>query len=192
MTDQPEGKFEELMRQVESGSDEAIRELLETYGSHILRAVRRRLSRHMRTQFDSTDFYQAVWASFFTNDRTPKFETEEDLVKFLSRVAGNKVIDECRKQFTRKRDPTRAHSMYDSEENLAPLASNNPTPSEVVSAKEKVERLVEGHPAFYRQIIEMRASGATFDEIGKELGMNEKTVRRVVKRLEAREARIDR
>jgi RNA polymerase sigma factor (sigma-70 family) len=188
MSDHQDGQFDSLMQRVENGSDEAIRELLETYGSHILRTIRRRLSRHIRSQFDSGDFYQAVWASFFTNDQMPKFATEEDLVTFLSRVAGNKVINECRKQLqTQKRDLTRERSLFDSAtEKVIPVAANCPTPSEVVVAKETVEQLVEGHPTVYRRILQLRTNGSTFEEIAGELGVNEKTVRRVVKRLEAR------
>lgn len=188
MSDHQDGQFNSLMRRVETGSDDAIRELLETYGSHILRTIRRRLSRHLRSQFDSIDFYQAVWASFFTNDQMPKFETEEDLVTFLNRVAGNKVIDECRKQLrTKKRDLTREHSFFNSDsDRILPVPANSPTPSEVFVAKERVELLVAGRPTIYRRILEMRTGGATFNEIANELDVNEKTVRRIIKRLEAR------
>ena len=187
MTDHQDGQFDSLMRRVETGSDEAVRELLDTYGSHILRTIRRRLSKQMRSQFDSCDFYQAVWASFFTNDQIPKFATEDDLVTFLSRVAGNKVIDECRKQLRQRRDVNRKQSLFDSHtEKILPVAGNGPTPSEVVVAKEKVELLVEGHPTVYRRVLQLRTNGSTFKEIAGELGVSEKTVRRVVKRLEAR------
>src|SRR5262245_48951943 len=60
-----QGRFRDLMRQVNEGSDDAIRELVQVYGPHILRVVRMRLSKHLRSKFDSADFVQSVWAAFF-------------------------------------------------------------------------------------------------------------------------------
>jgi len=179
MLDQQD-QFNSLMRRVEDGSDEAIRQLLETYGSHILRTIRRRLNRKMRSQFDSEDFYQAVWASFFTGESMRKFETEQDLVTFL-----NRVIDECRKQLATKRRQAPRHSLCDSEIQ-GNLQAKSPRPSQVVSAREQADVMLEGRPSIYRQILELRSGGATYGEIANDTGVSEKTVQRVLKRLEAR------
>lgn len=185
MSDDRNDQFSGLMQRVESGSDEAIRELLETYGSHILRTIRRRLNRQLRSQFDSYDFYQAVWASFFTHENRPKFQTEDDLIMFLSRVAGNKVIDECRRQLgTQKRDLRQECSLFDSQmQQDRPVKANVPTPSEVLVAREQIDKMTEGRPEHYRKILELRTSGATVQEISNETGIHKKTVHRVLKRL---------
>lgn len=185
MSDVRNDQFHVLMQQVESGSNDAIRVMMETYGSHILRTIRRRLNRHLRSQFDSCDFHQAVWASFFTHQSRPKFETEEDLVKFLHRVAGNKVIDECRRQLqTQKRDLRQEYSLFDSQtQQDRPIKANVPTPSEVLVAREQVDKMTEGQPEYYRRILELRTSGATVQEIASETGIHRRTVNRVLKRL---------
>ncbi|MCA9151905.1 MAG: hypothetical protein KDA92_21530, partial [Planctomycetales bacterium] len=54
--------FSHLLEQVRQGSDEAAWDLVETYGPHVLRTIRRTLSREIRGKFDSDDFAQAVWA----------------------------------------------------------------------------------------------------------------------------------
>src|SRR5947209_4816813 len=48
-------EFKNLMRRVQEGSEDAARELLDRYGEHILRVVRRKLSRQLRSKFDSVD-----------------------------------------------------------------------------------------------------------------------------------------
>ncbi|NOX55263.1 MAG: sigma-70 family RNA polymerase sigma factor, partial [Planctomycetes bacterium] len=86
-------EFAQLMQRVKAGSNQAARELLDRYGDHILRAIRRRLGRRMRSQFDSVDFLQATLASFCAHPSwLSRFDRPDALIKFLARVATNKVI----------------------------------------------------------------------------------------------------
>ncbi len=179
-------KFAFLMAGVRSGSEESVRELLDLYGDHIYRAVRRRLNQQMRSKFDSQDFVQAVWASFFANlPVITHFSRPESLVAFLARVASNKVIDECRRRMqTQKADVTRERSVEST--NASPrvsLATTEPSASEVAIANEQWGLLVKGQPPHYRRILELRAKGATNDEIADQLDLSEKTVRRVIRKL---------
>lgn len=182
-------EFASLMERLREGSDEAAHELLETYGSHIYRAVRRRLNQQLRSRFDSQDFVQAVWASFFANRAAvANFDDPASLTAFLSRIAANKVIEECRRRMTSKKDnvnlerPTDAFG-HPSDRNLP---SADPTASQVAIANEQWDRLVAGQPARYQRMLELRTQGATFEEIATTLGVNEKTVRRIVQKLSDR------
>jgi len=58
-------RFRRTLEEIASGSEEAVERFIAVYGPHIRRAVRRRLSDHMRSKFDSIDFEQMVWASVF-------------------------------------------------------------------------------------------------------------------------------
>src|SRR5438093_3787651 len=60
-----QGEFTALMERVRRGSNGAAEELVARYGAHILRVVRAKLSKKLRPKFDSADFVQSVWASFF-------------------------------------------------------------------------------------------------------------------------------
>src|SRR5260370_21457217 len=96
----PEDDFRQLMTRVRAGSEEAARELFDRYSGHISRVVRRRLHSRLRTQYDSLDFLQAVWASFFAVPLEEyTFDHPEDLVRFLARMAYNKVVDVTRRRF---------------------------------------------------------------------------------------------
>lgn len=186
--------FTELMSRVREGATEAIREdamkeLVETYGRHVLIAVRRHLSDRIRNQYDSVDFSQAVWGSFFRlAEACPDFSTPKQLVAYLARISKNKVIDECRKRLkTQRYDVTREQQVPGSgiKEDRRRRGAI-PTPSAIVTAKERWEQLVENQPDQLGSILRMRASGATFDEIAEATGMNERHIRRVIKRLESR------
>src|SRR3954452_15648665 len=98
MAEQSENeRFRILMRAAEGGSEDAARELYETYVRYVLRCVRHRMWHRLRSKFDSQDFVQQVWASFF-DDRgsLPEFETPEHLIAYLRSMAENKVANEGR------------------------------------------------------------------------------------------------
>src|SRR5581483_2343423 len=57
--------FAELMDEVRLGSHEAAEELWRRYGPYVVHVVRRSLHHRLRARFDSQDFAQAAWASFF-------------------------------------------------------------------------------------------------------------------------------
>ena len=152
----PNHQFTELMAGVREGSSEAIRILIDTYGRHIRRAVRRHLNSRIRRQFDSLDFSQAVWASFFKRlDRCPAFSEPPQLIAFLVKISKNKVIDECRKRLqTRRYNVAREQCVPASgiaEDQRAPGTS--PTPSAILAAKEKMEQLLANEPHSYAGIL---------------------------------------
>lgn len=62
----------------------------------------------------------------------------------------------------------------------------NPTPSACASANETLNNITENEPPNIRKVVAMRADGQTYAEIGEKLGCDEKTVRRIIKRLEPR------
>ena len=55
-----------LVARVKSGNEAAVRELLLRFEDEVRMMVRVRLPRSLRSQFDSMDFVQAVWKSFFS------------------------------------------------------------------------------------------------------------------------------
>ena len=176
-------EFRLLLREVRGGSQDAIRELVERYGPHIVRAVRRRLSKAIRAKFDSFDFVQAVWASFFEAPQDfARFERPEQLVGYLAALAHNKVVDEIRRRMrTDKYNVNRERSLDDSALHFSErLAAQQPSPSEVAVAHELWSRLLEGQPEHYRRILELRRDGNTPQEIADQLRLNERTIRRVI------------
>lgn len=178
-------EFTKLMAEVQGGSSDAIRRLLDLYGGHIYRSIRRTLSRKLRSKFDSDDFAQAVWASFFANhDACTRFSRPERLVGFLAKMARNKVIDEGRKRLAAA---GRERSLDRSEAGAArTLPARTPKPSAAISADEQWNRVIAGQPSYYRRIAELRGAGATQQEIASELKITERTVRRVLRRLQQR------
>ena len=178
--------FDELVARLREGSQDAAWDLVELYGPHILRVVRRSLTREIRPKFDSQDFVQAVWASFFTHrDRFLDIDKPEQLVGLLAAMARHKIVDEVRRRLeTQKHNVRRERSMDDSNVVVKEsLVSDDPTPSQIAMARERWRQIMDQQPPQNRQIVNLRLAGETHQAIAKALGISKKTVQRVLQRI---------
>lgn len=181
-----EDHFNELIERLRDNSEDAAFELFELCKYRVYAAVRRRLNRQMRTKFDSQDFVQDMWASFFTNiAQISRFTTEEELIGFLIRIAGNKVADEYRKRFkTEKHDINRERYLGETLSSLTfDVVSSDPSPSAEAIANERWDQMLNQMPPVYKQILQLRRDGATMQEIADQIKVSERTVRRILKNL---------
>lgn len=186
-----QGGIPELLARIKHGDEEAARELLTRYEPKVRLVVRRQLPRLLRSRFDSVDFLQSVWGSFFHKIRTGPNDLleEQNLITFLAWAARNKVIDEFRRAGTRKHDMRREERLAMVDEKDSGLATGD-TPSQLAQAKETFDRLRELMPEDRRVILELRTAGHSCKEIGEKMGVSERTVQRVLEDLRTR-ARIE-
>ena len=181
-------ELDTLIRRIRGGDESAAQDLLARYEAQVRLVVRRQLPRLLRSRFDSLDFLQSVWGSFFRQVHLSpdEFEQPRALVAFLARVARNKVIDEFRKASSRKADMSREEPLW--AEGLGPreLVGTEDSPSEIVAAGETLARLRDLLPDDRRVVLELRIQGLSTREIGDHLGLSERTVRRILEDLRNR------
>ena len=177
-----------FLARIQSGDEEAARELLARYEPEVRLVVRRQLPRLLRSRFDSLDFLQSVWGSFFRKVRTgpAEFEDARHLVAFLARAAKNKVIDEYRRAASRKGDMHREEPIWGEGDHPRELAAVLDTASEVAEAREAFGRLRDLIPEERHSILELKADGLSSKDIGTKLGISERTVQRVLEELRRR------
>jgi RNA polymerase sigma factor (sigma-70 family) len=187
-TQRGESELTDFLRRIQAGDEAAARELLRRFEAEVRLVVRRQLPRLLRSRFDSLDFLQSVWGSFFRRMRTAptEFEDSRHLVAFLARAAKNKVIDEYRRAASRKQDMHREEPLWG--DGLRPRDVPDPadSPSEVAQAHEVLVRLRELMPRDRQAILEMKAEGLSSKDIGDRLGISERTVQRVLEELRRR------
>ena len=179
-------EFRDLILHACDGSEDAAWELVEQYGEAIRRAVRRALNPKLRSKFDSLDFVQVVWSSFFRQrDKLHRFETPEQLVAFLVVMARNKVGMEARRRFlTEKYNVNKERPLEEKQvHHSVGLEDHKPGPLDVAIARERWNELLRDQPEHYRQIIQLRLQGHTCQGIADTLQVAESTVRRFLKRL---------
>lgn len=178
-------EFATLMKQVQAGNKEAARELHGLYGPHILRAVRRRLHQRLRSKFDSIDFVQDVWASFFADvPEKNYFESPEDLIAFLTVMARNKVADAVRLRLQRQKfNLNRERPLERTPLGADRFPASQQTPSEIVMDREEWAQFLEKQPLVHRRILVLLREGKPSIKIAEELGISQRTVNRVLRKV---------
>jgi RNA polymerase sigma factor (sigma-70 family) len=183
LPNEPEDQgFPETLRRASEGSQEDIQRLINEYGHCIQRVVRRRLDNRLRSKFDSLDFVQMVWASFFRESgQLERFGAPEEFVRFLVTMARNKVVDEERRRLTGARYNCTKETAFDDAQPAARATMD--TPSQFAIARERWQIAVGAESERDQEVMNLRLNGASFVEISAALGINERTARRIVDRL---------
>jgi len=185
--DMEQQKFRTLLREAQAGSDEAARELYDTYGQYIQKCVRHRLWRRLRSKFDSQDFVQQVWLSFFRDESLPDFQSPGELLAYFKAMAENKVTFEARHRQMQRRAVQLEERVAEEDDHVgAHPATRIPTPSAIAMVRERYDELVGQRPREMQDVAELRLAGASFREIAEELQMDEATARRVMRVLRRR------
>ena len=182
----------ELIARARAGEETAIREFLARFEQEVRIMVRGHLPKKLRTRFDSMDFVQAVWQSFFSSlrERSRDFENIHHLRGFLAGVARNKVFEEHRRLTrTEKYAIAREERLYvrrGDRQIERDLVSPEPTPSQTVQASDRLAQLIAGCSPREVQVITLRHQGLTFEEIAARTGIHERSVRRIIEDARAR------
>lgn len=182
-------RFPDLLDRVRHGDERAVAELYEQVEVEVLRCIRRKLNPGLRTRFDSSDFLQSAWASFFRRlEDVACFPTEWDLIRHLQAIARNKVTDEVRRNMLcGKRDirreavDGRGDQRWQVTVDVADQRQSEPTA--MASAREVWHDLNRQLPDLHRHVLELRCEGLTFVEIATSLDIHERSARKIMARV---------
>ena len=183
--DKQDSVFRQLLLKVRSGCEFSTSELVESMSGHICRVIDRRLDYRLRRKYDVDDLQQMVWASFFRQRwRVTDFEDSKQLSRYLVAMARNKVIQVIRSQLqTIKRDVRREWRGEVEQQVDGATAYHCQTPSQVAIRNEQLQRWLDGESSRATRIVQMRLAGARYVEIASDLGIHQRTVRRIMQRL---------
>lgn len=170
--------FQELIRRVRAGDQDAASDLVRRYEPAIRRAVRVRLAdSRLERAFDSMDICQSVLASFFMRAALGQYdlETPQQLMGLLAKMARNKLIDQVDRQQAQRRDHRRMHgaSLADGQ-----VAAKGSTPSQQLAARELLDEVKRRLSPEEFQLIELRAEGLDWESIAQQLGKSAEAVRK--------------
>lgn len=171
-----------LFARARAGDGAAWEALFQTCYPKVVRVVRRKMNRPLRSLYDSTDFASDVMKSLAAKAERLDFDTPDSLFAFLMQVAEQKVIDEYRRVYSQKRNLARLQHLGDGQGDgraAGPLlADAGPTPSQVALAGEAQERIMAGQSAPERAVIEMKQQGYSVAEIAEQTGWHKRKVQR--------------
>jgi RNA polymerase sigma factor (sigma-70 family) len=180
--------FADFLRRIRAGDDTAAVELVERFEPLIRRVVRRRIADdRLNRAFDSLDVSQSVLAKFFSRASTGEYELTqpEQLTRLLVTMARNRLNSRARRERCQVRDVRRLAANPGV---LDGIADARPSPCEIVSRSEQLERVKSSLTEEERAIFELRSIGLSWDEVATQLGGSEQARRmqlsRAVERLE--------
>lgn len=179
---------ERWLGRLNEGDEEAVERLLVAYEPYLRIAVRRRMSRRLRTKVDSADIVQSVFADVLRGFRGGawRFADRAHLLAFLRRVAWRRLADRYEKH---KHGMEREQSLVETAPQSVPQA-DQPRPSEVAQGRELWDRLLAICPPAHLEVVRLRMSGLRMGEIAARTGLHEGSVRRILYEL-ARRLSVD-
>ena len=180
MTKAPD--FEELIRRIRAGDQDAATILVKHYEPAIRRAVRFRLAdSRLGTLLESMDVCQSVLASFFIRAASGQYElqTPAQLLKLLTAMARNKLTSQARMQNAQRRDIRRVTSGGQDDDRFVAACQS---PSKEFAARDLLQEVHRRLSADERQILELRNQGGNWAAIAAELGGSADALRRKLSR----------
>jgi len=163
--------FTDFIQRIRAGDDAAAEELVRRYQSLIQREVRLRIEdERLNRAFDSLDVCQSVLASFFVRAATGEYDLEqpEQLVRLLVTMARNKLASKARQEHRQRRDSRRVAATDPAA--LDKVADREPSPSDILSHRELLERMRALLTDEEREIANLRGQGLAWDQVAERLG----------------------
>ena len=174
---------EDLLQRWLEGDEEAAAELWQRHVARLTGLVRKHLSADLARQVDPEDVVQSVYLRFFAAARTSglEFKDSDDLWRLLVTIMRNKMRDQHKRQMAQKR---KADPADDAAANLAGLQDRQPSPGDQAAQTDELRRLLRAFHPCYRRIVALRLEGWKVEEIAAHTAIHERTVRRVLKRVQ--------
>jgi RNA polymerase sigma-70 factor (ECF subfamily) len=181
-----------LVALAQGGDESALNRLCSVYGPRVLWIIRLRMGAELRSKLESIDVVQDVLVSALKDLGDFTYKTEGDFLRWLSRLAENRLRGYLQRFHANKRDirkevrldgyrPTAEDSVV-----AALDAVVTTTPSAIMSKREDLDKLAKAIEALkpeYRQVIVLtKIDGLSYREIGDRLGKSSEAVRKLVSR----------
>ncbi len=187
--------FTELMARLRAGDQAAAREVFQRFVGKLIRLARGQFDSVLRRKVDPEDVVQSAYKSFFLRYDAGKLEVRDwgNLWGLLTMITLRKCLDRVEYHRAECRDVQREAAAQPGAAETAPwweAVAREPTPDEAAILVETVEQLLCDLDAEERPILEMSLQGYTTQEITEELGLAERSVRRLRERIRKRLERL--
>jgi RNA polymerase sigma-70 factor (ECF subfamily) len=170
--------FEDLIRRLRQGDEQAATELVRTYEPAIRRAIRVWLTDpRLCSVMGSMDVWQSILRNFFPPLVANKFDLSnpQQLIKLLKSMARNKVCEYYRRDRAQRRGGGRVQTLHGIPEDTP---DKGKTPSEIIMEKDLKEQIDRRLSAQERWLVGQWAQGRSLKEIAEGLGVTPKVVKR--------------
>lgn len=173
-----------LIRGVRDGDEDACRLFWNNYGPMIERVAHRHLSGDIRRRVGPESITLSACRTFFRRARLGEFELSDadSLWRLLCAITVNKVRAQARFHRRQKRN-FEAEIRADA---IPELLNEQPTPEDEAEFADQLEHLFDQFDEEERRVLDLKLQHHTNEQIAETLECSERTVRRMIKRVQAR------
>ncbi len=185
-------KTRHLVGLAQDGDESALNRLCNVYGARILWIIRLRMGRELRSKLESIDIVQDVLMSALKDLGNFTYKTEGDFLRWLSRIAENRIRGHIQRLHMNKRDIRKEVRLNDhrptAEDSVVATldAVVTTTPSVIVSKREDLDKLTKAIDSLkpeYRQVIVLtKIEGLSYKEVGERLNKSADAARMLFSR----------
>ena len=167
------------------------REFWDRHGAALQRLADGHIKGRLKARVEADDVVNSAYRTFLRRARGGEFQLPDSaaLWRLLCAITLTKVREQVRFHRRQKRG-------VDQEVPLAPatdsraegmaVADPGPPPDEALLIADQMQHLLAALDAEERQIVELKLQDLTHEEVAAQLDCSERTVRRILKRVEAR------
>lgn len=183
----PTDSFTALITRLNAGEDAAASEVFDRFAGRLIALARSRLSDRLRHKVDPEDVLQSALRSFFTRYREGQFRLEnwERLWGVLTVITLRKCGNQADYFRAARRDVAREEPLtLTLQQRLGLVAlAREPAPPEAAALADTVEQLMRGLAERDRDVLSLHLQGYTIAEIGAQVGVARRTVKRALARI---------
>ena len=184
-----------------AGDPAAAGEFWQRYGPLMHAVADQHLSPGMRRRVEPDDVVQSVCRTFFRRAKAGEFQLPDSqaLWRLLCAITITKVREQSRFHGRAKRGLKREVSMDasagadgDSDAGAGPFtpADDAPSPADAAAFADQFRLVIESLGDEERQLVCLKLDDCTNDEVAGKLGCSERTVRRLLKEVQARLSKV--
>jgi len=174
----------ELIERARNGDQQAWQALFDDCYPKIIRVIRRKMSRPLRSLYDSTDIANEVMNSLAVKFDQFDFASIRGLRAYLIAAAERKLVDGYRYGHAMKRDVARTQTSFPGDDlGQFEVLDKGPTASQVAVASEREQDLLSSRSGDERSVIELKLQGCTNAEVSQTTGWHVRKVERFLNRL---------
>jgi len=184
------------VRRLADGDQQVAEEFWGMYGVRLQGLAAQFLGGNLRRREGPEDVVQSVCRTFFRRAQGGQFDLgdSQSLWQLLCAITVTKVREKARFHGRDKRSFQREWHYEASADESNPvgpqLKSPQPTPADAAEFADELSGLLDGMDDEERRLVELKLEQRTSAEIAKELGCSERTVRRILKRVQSRLQRM--
>lgn len=185
-------KTQHLVTLAKQGDESACDKLFSAYGERVRRIIRLRMGKELRSKLESMDLVQDAFIFALRSLENFTYQNEGDFLRWLSKIAENRIRDNLDKLHAEKRDIRKEIPLKDNVQSSQDtfirdfVPADSTTPSMIISKREELDRLEKAMDKLkpeYKEIITLtKIEGLSYEQVGNRLGKSSDAVRMLLAR----------